>query len=398
MKHKLTDNIALKILSVVVAVVVWVVVVNFNDSVATERYTLAVAMKNTNVITDNGKVFRVEDGSDTVRLTVRARHSVLREVSAADFTLTADMEKDLKYDSLVGITVECKNRDISIEDDVSLSRSNVKVSIEESATEHFPVTVRAVGTKNTGLEIGSMVPEQTIIKISGPVSIVERIKRVEAEVDVTGLPATSVKTCKLKILDGNNEEMDTAYLNYSGKNEGMDVTITMLNTKVLPLNFDYEGTPAENYHVSAVTSKPEMVTVAGSAGVLAGLRSLDIPASAINVDGIETSRQIIVKLTDYLPEGVLLSDENDESVLVTVETEYVEPEETTDGEDEPSDGENGNDVTPEKPQKPDGEKPNTEKPDTGGDKEEAPSKPQSPSKPEEPPQSESGEVSSDINN
>lgn len=341
-KLKITDNLALKLLALFVAIILWIAVVNINDAVGTVRYTLGVELRNTNVITDNGKVFRVEEGTDTVRVTVRARRSVLEKLEPSDFTLVADMEKDLKFDSLVGITVECKNKHIAPDEDVSLSRTNVKVSIEDSATEHFPVTVKAVGNKNSGMEIGSMVPEQTIIKISGPVSIIDRIKRVEAEVDVTGIPATTVKNCALKILDGNGEEMDTAYLNYAGKKDGINVTVTMLNTKTLTLNFSYTGTPAEHYNVTGITCKPEVVTVAGNEKALVDLTVLEIPAEAIDIEGIHENLQQIIDLKKYLPSGVTLPDENDASVLVTVSVEYVAPpQEQTEGENNASDDEGG---------------------------------------------------------
>lgn len=333
MKLKITDNLGLKLLALFTAVILWLAVVNINDSVESVRYSLGVELRNTNVITDSGKVFRVEDGTDNVLVTVRARRSVLEKLEPSDFKLVADMEKDLKYDSLVGITVECKNKHITPEEQVSLSRSNVKVSIEDSATEHFPVTVRSVGSPNAGLKIGSMEPERTIVKIKGPVSIIERIKRVEAEVDVTGLPSTAVKHCTLKILDGNGEEMDTTYLSYAGKRDGISVTVNMLNTKTLPFELTYTGTPAEGYRVAGITCKPDVVTVAGNSGMLAGLTALSIPAEALNVEGMNADLQKVIDLNSYLPSGVILSDENDASVLVTVSIEYagtaeeVQPEE-----------------------------------------------------------------------
>ena len=79
MKLKLTDNLFLKILSVLVAIVLWLMIVNINDAKATQQYMVEVHLLNTEVITENGKVFRVEDGTDMVKLTVRARQSVLRE-------------------------------------------------------------------------------------------------------------------------------------------------------------------------------------------------------------------------------------------------------------------------------------------------------------------------------
>lgn len=326
MKLNLTDNLFLKLISLFAAIVLWLVVVIISDAEITTTISAEVTLKNTNVVTENGKVFWVEDGSNFVKITVRERRSILEKLNQSDFVLTADMEKDLKYDSMVAIRVECKNKNIEVDEDVKLSHNNVKVSIEDSATEQFPVHVSHTGTINAGLMVGSMVPEQTIIKVTGPVSIVERIKEVKAVVDVTGLPATTVKNCTLKLYDANGDVIDTTYLNYVGKSDGIDVTVSMLNTKTIPLVFSYSGTPTENYRVADVDWKPELIEIAGNSEVLTALTSLRIPAEAINVEGIDQELQLLIDITEYLPSGVILKDEANASVLVIVEVEYLAPE------------------------------------------------------------------------
>ena len=193
-----------------------------------------------------------------------------------------------------------------------------------------------VGQENSGLVVGSMIPEQTIIKITGPVSIVERIKTVQAQVDVTGMPASAVKTCELKLYDSAGEIIDNTYLNYVGKSNGIDVTVSMLNTKMVPLKFSYTGTPAENYVVKEISYKPETIEIAGSADVLLGFSRWEIPEEAVNVDGIDEELQLVIDLTQYLPSGIILKDENEASALVIVEVEYVEPEEEETEEEEES--------------------------------------------------------------
>lgn len=383
MNLKLTDNLFLKILSVILAVFLWIVVLNISDAERTKPFTKEVNLINTEIITDNGKVFRVKEGTNMVKVTVRARESVLRELKDTDIILTADMQKNLKYDSLVEISVECKNRNIVVDEDITLSRRNVEVSIEDSATEQFQVHVRQEGRENSGLMVGSMVPEQSIIKITGPVSIVERISYVEAQVDVTGITATAVRNCTLKLYDSAGGEIDNTYLNYIGKSDGIDVTITMLNTKSVPVSFSYSGTPAENYVVKKLTYKPEIIEIAGSAAVLSGITRLEIPEEAVDVEGIDSELQLVVDLTAYLPTGVIIKQENESSALVIVEVEYVEPEEEkepsrpsdTDGEGEESspDSNKGENTKPSVPSPGDNGTGNTnddsvgENPSTGTD-------------------------------
>lgn len=333
-KINLADNLFLKVLSVVIAMILWLAVLNINDAEKTKTFNLTVNLVNTEIITNNGKVFRVEDDTDNVKVKVKARQSILDELSGSDFILTADMGKDLKYDKYVGITVECKNKNIVVDEDVTLNRSNIEVSIEDSATEQFQVFVTKVGEENEGLVVGSMVPEQTIIKISGPVSIVEKINRVEAVVDVTGLPGSTVKTCALNLYDSAGEAIDTTYLNFVGKMNGIDVTVSMLNKKTVPLKFSYTGTPAENYNITDISCKPDAIEIAGSASVLSGITRLEISPEAVNVEGIDDELQLVVDLEQYLPSGVIIPDETENSVLVIVEVEYVEPEEDETDEDE----------------------------------------------------------------
>lgn len=384
MKLKLTDNLFLKILSVGIAVLIWLVVMNINDAEKTKVFSKSVKLINTDVITENGKVFRVVEGTDYVNVRVRTRKSVIDELSADDFIVTADMQKDLKLNNtMVGISVECKNRNVKVDEHVTLSRSNVEVSIEDSATEQFQVHVRKVGTENDGLVVGSLIPEQTIIKITGPISLVQRIKTVEAPVDVTGIPVTSVRTCELKLYDGLGGEIDNTYLNYVGKADGINVTVSMLNTKTVPLKFSYSGTPAENYVVKDISYKPETIEIAGTGSVLSGISRWEVPAEAVNVDGIDDELQLVVDLTEYLPPGVVLKDEEASTVLVIVEVEYVEPEEESEEEEDtskeettkPSDDEGAKPDTPSKPQKPTEEtdkqpaSPETDSPGTGSDSE-----------------------------
>ena len=333
-KINLTDNLFLKILSVVIAVLIWLVVMNINDAEKTRSFPVPVELINTEVITTNGKVFRVVEGADYVTVKVRARKSIIDQLDRTDFILTADMEKDLKYDRLVGITVECKNKSINIDEQVTLSRSNIEVSIEDSVTEQFQVHVRHTGEPNNGLVVGSLIPEQTIIKISGPISLVERIKVVEAMVDITGITGSTVRTCELKIYDSAGGIIDNTYLKYVGKTGGIDVSVSMLNTKTVPLKFNYTGKPAENYVVKDISYKPETIEIAGSAEVLSHIFRWEIPSEAVNVNGIDEELQLVVDLKQYLPSGVILKNEEEGSALVIVEVEYVEPVEEEVEEDD----------------------------------------------------------------
>ena len=102
MKAKIFDNLLFKILALLMAVLLWVVVVNIDDAVSYKKISgVKVNLINTDVLTSQDQTIRVEEGTDIVNLTVYARSSVLKSLKAEDFSATADVKKDLLYDNMV---------------------------------------------------------------------------------------------------------------------------------------------------------------------------------------------------------------------------------------------------------------------------------------------------------
>ena len=58
---KLTKNLALKIISVVIAIVIWYVVVDFNDPIETESYSVRIEVTNESYISNGKQIYRIAD-------------------------------------------------------------------------------------------------------------------------------------------------------------------------------------------------------------------------------------------------------------------------------------------------------------------------------------------------
>ena len=82
MKKMLTNNLTLKLLSVVAAIMLWLVVMNIDDPYTYRDFSpVQVTMLNENVVTDQGKVYKIEDGSDVISLRVWGKKSILRDLN-----------------------------------------------------------------------------------------------------------------------------------------------------------------------------------------------------------------------------------------------------------------------------------------------------------------------------
>ena len=302
MKTKLLNNLLLKLLSVAAAMVLWLIVVNIDDPITDVSFrNIKVDIVNADILADQGQVYRVVEGTDTVDLTVYARTSVAGRLQASDFRATADVQKDLRYDSMVSISVSYVGGNARTEDAIERidqSRSNVLVSIEESV----------------------------VVEITGPKSTVDEIREVVAEVNIAGITGTAVRTCTLKLIDGNGDEMDDTYLEYAEKDQPFQVTVTTLNTKEVGISFDVSQAAPEGYGLSAISYTPQTVTIAGEQSNIRPILNLDIPAEALNPDGQTGSVEQTVDISQYLPDGIRIPDENEREIVVRME---IIPYETT---------------------------------------------------------------------
>ncbi|HBN57455.1 MAG TPA: hypothetical protein DD414_11840 [Lachnospiraceae bacterium] len=318
MKIKLFNNLLLKVLSVITAVMLWLIVVNINDAVGSRPMrNIKVNVQGMEVLSAQGQMCRIEEGTDTVDLTVYARRSVLNDLKPSDFVVTADLQKNLLYDSMVKIEVSYVGN--ATVDRIVQSRENVLVSIEESVTEQFKVSVDTKGEPTYGLVKGSAIPAQTLIEITGPRSVVERINKVALEPNITGITGTMVRNCEVKLYDMENRPIDGTYLEYIGKDTGLEVTITTLNTKLVGISFDVSQAAPEGYGLNTITYTPETVTIAGIQKSINPVYNLNIPAEALNPDR-QTGKVVqSVDISQYLDEGITIPDENDREIVVTME-------------------------------------------------------------------------------
>ena len=96
-QNLINNNIGMKVLSVFIAVLIWLLVANINDPVRTERFSdIPVTIINESALTDLGYAYEVVEGSE-VSITVEGKRSILSDMSASDFQAVADFPNCLRW-------------------------------------------------------------------------------------------------------------------------------------------------------------------------------------------------------------------------------------------------------------------------------------------------------------
>lgn len=323
-KPNILNNLGLKITALFVAVIVWVLINNVNDPVKYMRITnVQVKLLHTSMITDQGEVYTVQDNSDIIPVvTVKARRSIIEDLSRDDIVATADVENLTSLN-----TVEIKyystkyNNEI---EDIDGSVDNVMLSIEPKLTDSFALQTEASGDVADGYELDSIVPEQNQIRVSGPESVVSTIATAKATIDVSGATGSISTYSDVKLYDENGGVIDAS--NLTMNITSVKVNVIILPLKTVPIEVGVGGTPADGYiRNGVVTLDPDTVKLAGKSSVLADVEKISIPASDVDITDCTSSFQTTLDIRNYLPEGASLADSGfDGMVDITVGIEAAE--------------------------------------------------------------------------
>ena len=324
MKKKIGNNLSLKILSLAIAILVWLLVVNINNPISTKSFIVSdVELLNEAYIDADGKMCMQDEEQVPIRVTIKAQRKILDRISLNDIRAVADLQQavSLKTDPvMVPITVSCGR--ISA-DNIEVSPQNMSLHLEDKDTQEFVVNVNTNNTKpDRGYEIGALTSNPEKIKITGPTSLINKIDKVNASIDVDGATEDITTEKDVKIIDKNGEEFtdsDMGYLNVSR------VYVTAKLWKVqadVKIKAGYSGSPKSGYQVESVSTTPNVVSVAGSEEGLATLKeqnnTITIPDYVADISDRDSDFEEKINISDYLPDGLKLTSDSSEDMFVRV--------------------------------------------------------------------------------
>ncbi len=330
-RKALLGNLWLKLLSILIAVGIWLVVSNANNPTRTILFSnVPITIVNQDSVAEIGKVIEAQ-GSGTVTLKVTEKKTVLEKLNrtGSDFYVEADMNNITSMNT-VPLTVTCDNSAVTW-DEIEVSPSSLKVTLEDKVEQTYVASVSAEGVPASGYEVGvSTIREGKNIVIAGPGSLMNIINQVVAPVNVDGIKEDITLSSTLKIYDKNGDLFTDAQLsNLEFKDEsGNILTNHMVEVQVdlwkirtdVPIRVQTTGSPAWGYRVSEINTIPETISVAGTDEALEAMGSEFDAADLIDVSGAYENVTTEIDLTTTLADmsGLKLITGADPSVQVEV--------------------------------------------------------------------------------
>lgn len=319
LKMSLTNNIGLKFLAVLIALVLWLAIVNVNDPEKTITVSnIPISVTNESAITSRDMVYNVKS-EQYLNITVSGKRSIVSNLSAEDFRATASLKELSKVNS-IPVDVTTKNaslgRKITI---VKQSAQTILVDVENVEEKDFTdLVVEYTGKVADGYVAGLSSMSTDEVTVKAQTSIIDKIKKVAVRCSLDGTNTNISKKCPVILYDKNDKEIKSDEIELSDKK--IRVNVNVLRAKQVPIstiNKDELGKPADGYVVDDVILSSDSITVYGSEESLDSIESLDIQDD-IDVSDAKGDVTQNIDVTGKLPKGLSVSGESTITVKVLI--------------------------------------------------------------------------------
>ena len=330
MKKNLTKNIPLKIMSVVVGVLVWLIVVNVDNPIVTKGFVITdVQIINEAYVDQLGEMVMQDDSENSVRVYITGERKNVNRLTSSDIKAVADLQQAESTDTdpvMIPVTATCAG---ILPENIRVVPQNLSVHLEKKVTKEFAINVSSGDSKAAqGMEIASLTANPEKVRITGPESLVGKIDSVSVDVSsrVDGIAQdTTISDAELTITDKNQDTLSSNSMSYLkiDNNGKVNVTAKLWKERTdIRVSAGYIGEPAEGYVVDSVTTVPETFSVAGSDEALNNLKlqgnTIYLDDENVDISGKSNDVEKKVNLAELLPDGLKLTSGSSSDLWITV--------------------------------------------------------------------------------
>ncbi len=313
--RNLARNIPTLLFAFLMAVAVWVISVTQADPSSVALYPRQVDIE---VIGQEAGTVLTGISPRQVSVRINAPQSVWNVLNSEPGLVTADVVLSGLGPGTHQVRVEPHVLDHPATI-VSHSPEVVTVTIEKLATQTFPVHLVTVGEPSIGYQAGIPELNAQSVTVSGPASLVSRVKEVRATLDLTDAHENIARTITLQPLDMGEALVSGVTLTPEKISLSLPIT-QRFGFRTVSVKVVVTGQVASGYRVTFISVNPVAVVVSSANPQLVNNLPGFVETMPVSMDGAKNDIEVNVPLN--LPDGVKVEGEPD--VLVQVGITAIE--------------------------------------------------------------------------
>ncbi|MGE4283564.1 MAG: YbbR-like domain-containing protein [Clostridia bacterium] len=311
-KEILNKDITLKIISGLIAVILWLYVVNVqNPEKEVTLKDIPIAITGTEFIDEAG-LFMLSEVADTVTLKIKGKTKDLAGLNEQSFKAIADLRGlNRTGDHSVSIQLDSAVEGITI-----LERKPYYINVKLDKIMEIQKTVEVVPKGMVKEPYMTFAPQVTpnIVSLRGPSTIISTIDSLKVSVDLTGQTKNVIAKPKYEIYNKAGEKITSTHI--VREVDTVQVVYPIMKVKEVAVTPQLTGSLAENYLIAKTEVIPSIIKIAGKDEIVDGINQ--VFTDSIDINNFDEDMDVEVPL--IVPEGLKLVDPiNTARVMLDIE-------------------------------------------------------------------------------
>ena len=292
-------NLLAKIAALIVAVILWLYVMNDQNPSMEASYTVPVVMEH---VPDG---YQMHAADDTVTLRVRGARSSFVTADSSDFHARVNLSDFTEGDRFYAVETSIPYGF----ELVSVSPDRIDVTLDRIIQRVFSVLLTVNGTPAEGFTVDRVRQSVEKVTVEGPRSLVDQVASIAAYFNMNGRKEDVTMGIPLVALNTDGKEVQG--LTLYPDTMAISVKLTRgLQHKVVEVQAKPRSDLPPQLKLEGITVEPARIEIAGAEDVIRKITS--IGTEEFSLSHVRETEKRQVKLA--LPEGVTVADPN-----VTVE-------------------------------------------------------------------------------
>ncbi len=304
-KKNKKEEIFMRVISVVVAIGLWLFVV-YSENPVREVWVrnIPIAYKNFEVLENNSLVI-IESNTKNSSVKVNGRRRDVLMLSNNTVSASVDIsniKEPGQYNLPVSFSFPIDSVDIT-----DKSPYNITLTVDKLIKTTKEIQVNYIGSPAEGCHYEDAILSSASALISGPSSLLSSVSSVSVDVDISGISENMETTAVPKIIFKEGFEENAQYIKC--ETSSVKVLVPVGVSKVVPIKVDYAST---------LVFEPSTAEITGPAEIISSIESI----TTLPVVFPEGENSAVAELV--LPEGVVA---NISSVTVSLPEPPLTPDE-----------------------------------------------------------------------
>ena len=305
------QKVIVQLVCVLLSFGLWIYVTNIENPIKSyELNKVPVEIKNSDNLKSSGLTLSPNQNF-YVNLKIEGSSQDLFSIDKEDFKISVDLNELVlkKGENKVMVRIEEAPQDIKIKNSTGLT---IRINTEEYKTKEVPVKSKINVISKSGYYVATPIFSPDIVLVSGPESLVDKVKSVVAEAEESNAVKTIIKNYIVIPVDNNYKEVTGVQLSQ----KWVEATIEINEGKTVPIKINVIGTIQNDLKLKSISSDTTEIGITGPKSILDSIS--EIGTENIDISQIKDNTSMEVKLK--IPDGILIHNgQNNINVNILVE-------------------------------------------------------------------------------